>query len=129
MSELNDNQINAAIFNKEMTGLWNLYATIGNDSLKLKDYSSDLAKMVDECGRQVKQAYDALDKARDHVYNTKCQNESLNAENARLKSEVERLRKAGDAIAAIIKPPAHGPGEWDGEYDAWHAAKERRDAK
>ena len=48
----------------------------------------------------------------------------LVTENAHLKSEVERLRKAGDAMATIIKPPAHGTGEWDGEYDAWFAAKE-----
>jgi hypothetical protein len=38
----------------------------------------------------------------------------------------QRLVKAGDAMAAIIKPPAHGPGEWDGEYDEWLAAKETR---
>ena len=44
-------------------------------------------------------------------------------ENARLKAEVERLRKAGDIIARIIAPPAHGPGEWDGEWYAWHNAK------
>jgi len=43
---------------------------------------------------------------------------------AALQAENELLRKAGDAMAAIIRPPAHGPGEWDGEYDAWHAAKE-----
>jgi len=42
---------------------------------------------------------------------------------AEAKAENERLRKAGDAMAAIIRPPAHGPGEWDGEYDAWFAAK------
>jgi uncharacterized small protein (DUF1192 family) len=42
---------------------------------------------------------------------------------AKLEAENERLRKAGDAMAAIIRPPAHGPGEWEGEYDAWHAAK------
>ena len=42
---------------------------------------------------------------------------------ADLEAENERLRKAGDAMAAIICPPAHGPGEWDGEYDAWFAAK------
>ena len=41
-----------------------------------------------------------------------------------LRDENERLRKAGDAMATIIKPPAHGTGEWDGEYDAWFAAKE-----
>ena len=45
-------------------------------------------------------------------------------ENARLKAEVERLRKAGDAMARIIAPPTHGTGEWDGEWDAWNAAKE-----
>ena len=49
--------------------------------------------------------------------------ESFQAENARLKAEVERLRKAGDIIARIIAPPAHGPGEWDGEWYAWHNAK------
>jgi len=38
-------------------------------------------------------------------------------------AENERLRKAGDAMAAIICPPAHGPGEWDGEYDNWQIAK------
>lgn len=42
---------------------------------------------------------------------------------AKLEAENERLRKAGDAMAAIIRPPAHGPGEWDGEYEAWLAAK------
>ena len=42
---------------------------------------------------------------------------------AKLEAENERLRKAGDAMAAIIRPPAHGPGEWEGEYDAWLAAK------
>ena len=42
---------------------------------------------------------------------------------AEAKAENERLRKAGDAMAAIIRPPAHGPGEWEGEYDAWLAAK------
>jgi hypothetical protein len=42
---------------------------------------------------------------------------------AKLEAENERLRKAGDAMAAIIRPPAHGPGEWDGEYEAWFAAK------
>ena len=36
----------------------------------------------------------------------------------------ERLRKAGDAMARIIAPPTHGTGEWDGEWDAWNAAKE-----
>ena len=41
----------------------------------------------------------------------------LNVENA-------RLRKAGDAMARIIAPPTHGTGEWDGEWDAWNAAKE-----
>lgn len=43
---------------------------------------------------------------------------------ARLKAEVERLRKAGDAMARIIAPPTHGTGEWDGEWEAWNAAKE-----
>ena len=42
---------------------------------------------------------------------------------AEAKAENERLRKAGDAMAAIIRPPAHGPGEWDGEYDEWQIAK------
>lgn len=41
-----------------------------------------------------------------------------------LDAEVERLRKAGDAMARIIAPPTHGTGEWDGEWDAWNAAKE-----
>jgi len=41
----------------------------------------------------------------------------------KLRAENERLRKAGDAMAAIIRPPAHGPGEWDGEYDEWQIAK------
>ena len=40
-----------------------------------------------------------------------------------LKAEVERLTKAGDAMAKIIKGPAHGPGEWDGEWDNWQEAK------
>ena len=40
------------------------------------------------------------------------------------RAEVERLRKAGDAMARIIAPPTHGTGEWDGEWDAWNAAKE-----
>ena len=48
----------------------------------------------------------------------------LKEDYAALAAENERLRKAGDVMAAIIRPPAHGPGEWDGEYDAWHAAKE-----
>ena len=46
-----------------------------------------------------------------------------------LRDENERLRKAGDVMAAIIRPPAHGTGEWEGEYEAWVAAKEGRDAK
>jgi hypothetical protein len=37
------------------------------------------------------------------------------------------LVRAGDAMAAIIKPPAHGTGEWDGEYDNWMDAKEGRE--
>lgn len=41
-----------------------------------------------------------------------------------LEAEVERLRKAGDEMARIIAPPTHGTGEWDGEWDAWRAAKE-----
>lgn len=64
----------------------------------------------------------------------------LREENALLKAEVERLRassfvtavpsehyerviKAGDAMARIIAPPTHGTGEWDGEWEAWFAAK------
>ena len=42
----------------------------------------------------------------------------------KLKEENERLRKAGDAMARIIAPPTHGTGEWDGEWEAWLAAKE-----
>ena len=42
----------------------------------------------------------------------------------KLKAEVELRRKAGDAMARIIAPPTHGTGEWDGEWDAWNAAKE-----
>ena len=37
--------------------------------------------------------------------------------------QYERVVKAGDIIARIIAPPAHGPGEWDGEWYAWHNAK------
>ena len=47
----------------------------------------------------------------------------LHSDYARLKAEVERLTKAGDAMAKIIKGPAHGPGEWDGEWDNWQEAK------
>ena len=63
----------------------------------------------------------------------------LEAENNRLRSssfvtavpveQYERLRKAGDAMARIIAPPTHGTGEWDGEWDAWNAAKEGKDAQ
>ena len=57
----------------------------------------------------------------------------LEAENSRLRAssfvtavpveQYERVVKAGDIIARIIAPPAHGPGEWDGEWYAWHNAK------
>ena len=43
--------------------------------------------------------------------------ESGNALVKQLKDQI------ADAMAAIIRPPAHGPGEWDGEYEAWLAAK------
>lgn len=63
----------------------------------------------------------------------------LYSENERLRSasfvtavpadQYERVIKAGDAMARCIQPPAHGPGEYESEYDAWFAAKEGRDAK
>ena len=51
-------------------------------------------------------------------------NEILQAENARLKAEVERLRKAGDAIESALR-------EMQGDYprclaNEWLAAKEGR---
>ena len=51
------------------------------------------------------------------------ENSVLAVECDSLKAEVERLTKAGDAMAKIIKGPAHGPGEWDGEWDNWQEAK------
>lgn len=48
------------------------------------------------------------------------------AEIERLKAENERLINAGDKIASIIQPPAHGPGEWDGEWDMWKLAKDNK---
>jgi hypothetical protein len=57
------------------------------------------------------------------------ENAVLAIENDSLKAEVERLRKAGDAMARIIAPPTHGTGEWDGEWDAWNAAKEGKPSK
>ena len=59
----------------------------------------------------------------DVIANTNELLEIYKKENAALAAENERLRKAGDAMAAIIRPPAHGPSEWDGEYEAWFAAK------
>ena len=44
-------------------------------------------------------------------------------ESVAIREQVERLTKAGDAMANIIKGPAHGPGEWDGEWDNWQEAK------
>lgn len=46
------------------------------------------------------------------------------AKSAYLFECIERLEKAGDAMARIIAPPAHGPGEWDGEWESWNAAKQ-----
>ena len=41
---------------------------------------------------------------------------------ARLKAEVERLRKAGDAMAYIMA--YENDSEFDGFVDSWNAAKE-----
>ena len=59
----------------------------------------------------------------DVIAGLRAENTALWGEKDALAAENERLRKAGDAMAAIIRPPAHGPGEWEGEYDAWFAAK------
>jgi regulator of replication initiation timing len=48
----------------------------------------------------------------------------LNAENARLEAENERLRKAGDAMAFIMA--YEKDEEFDGFVEAWNAAKEGR---
>ena len=48
--------------------------------------------------------------------------ENLEAENARLKAEVERLTKAGDAMAFIMA--YQKDNEFDGFVEAWNAAKE-----
>ena len=42
-------------------------------------------------------------------------------ENARLKAEVERLRKAGDALAEAVGDPTI---DWPPREAAWNAAKE-----
>ena len=47
---------------------------------------------------------------------------ALKAENARLKAEVERLRKAGDAMAKAIRWLPQSIS--DHHLDAWNAAKE-----
>ena len=65
--------------------------------------------------------YDATCETLAHI---ETERDASDAEVERLKAEVERLRKAGDAMARIIAPPTHGTGEWDGEWEAWNAAKE-----
>jgi len=59
------------------------------------------------------------------VANCEAEIQRLREENARLKAEVERLRKAGDAMANWFRPvagveslPAHIV------YESWKAAKE-----
>ena len=46
---------------------------------------------------------------------------ALQSENARLKAEVERLRKAGDALAEAVGDPTI---DWPPREAAWNAAKE-----
>lgn len=62
----------------------------------------------------------------DYISRLEVRNAELVSENTRLKAENERLINAGDRIASIIKPPAHGPGEWDGEWDMWKLAKDNK---
>jgi hypothetical protein len=54
--------------------------------------------------------------------------QELEAENARLKAEVERLRKAGDAMAFNYKQMSDFNGIYDTDFmkyvDRWNAAKE-----
>jgi hypothetical protein len=60
------------------------------------------------------------------------ENAVLAIENDSLKAEVERLRKAGDALARIVEPPYDHMKKdeysmWAAEIDAmnrWNAAKE-----
>ena len=50
---------------------------------------------------------------------------ALEEENARIKAEVERLRKAGDALENWIAWECESPvGTAEGIRDAWNAAKE-----
>ena len=52
----------------------------------------------------------------------------------RARNEKEQVRQmlwsliaAGNNLAKIVRGPAHGPGEWDGEVDLWDiAVKEAR---
>ena len=54
-------------------------------------------------------------------YRTFSDNMALQSENARLKAEVERLRKAGDALAEAVGDPTI---DWPPREAAWNAAKE-----
>ena len=62
------------------------------------------------------------------VTNLKKQLTEADAENARLKAEVERLTKAGDAMAEWLKvydnAPFNDPPITCGEMEDWNAAKE-----
>ena len=90
-----DEEFHRAYFNKEMTGLWNLSATIGNDSLKLREASKAVSTCVEESVRQLDEAYKSLEKARAFVYATKRENERLRQENQRLVEENKVLNGLG----------------------------------
>ena len=82
--KISDKDFHEAYFNVEMTELWNLKATIGNESLNLKDSAETLANIVEETLRQLEQASKSLERSRDLVFN--------------VKSENQRLKNAGNAL-------------------------------
>lgn len=69
--------------------------------------------------------YERLQDLNGELFNASCANANMHKENARLKAEVERLRKAGDAMANWFCPVA-GVKQVEAHiaYDAWNAAKE-----
>jgi hypothetical protein len=52
--------------------------------------------------------------------------QSLEAENARLKAEVERLTKAGDAMASVFGWVCNDLKKQDAIINAWLSAKESK---
>ena len=116
----------------ELDRVTRLYQILLDKSDKQLDYIEDLQAQVDKWQRAESVACDKLletcnevTRLNSELHICSCANAKMNMhmnENARLKAEVERLRKAGDAMAKAIRWLPQSIS--DHHLDAWNAAKE-----